>query len=354
MMEHTGDTVTDKFHKVVDPMKTTKNRATRAPSSNVEGILAVSSSLNVFANPALPSVQPPATKPLTSPGLDQFHNNAAKAPMRVNFLAPSFVVPKTPGIENVPIITTQLVAKKSAAPTRPLLLPPSKPFVKLVPTRKPSNQSFKTPTDFQPSPSSTAPHLRYLDFAPSNSEGSFAPKNISLPPRISQRQRTSRLAIILSQLSDSSRRACCLVSKSWRYAGMPNNWRSCYCLLITIRCKFFYLLKLFWSKTIAVFDSILFSYLIEAACLSSIYGRTFDIVKKNHGLGVQHIKRVSFTPFSDFFLFARTSGVVPMMNDRLLLSCGTSCVNICCCSAVLTNECAKISHGSDMAVCQHR
>lgn len=44
--------------------------------------------------------------------------------------------------------------------------------------------------------------------------------SISLPPSLSQRRRVGRWAIILGGLSDNERRACALVSRMFRYAGM--------------------------------------------------------------------------------------------------------------------------------------
>ncbi|KAH7910817.1 hypothetical protein BJ138DRAFT_1007994 [Hygrophoropsis aurantiaca] len=61
-----------------------------------------------------------------------------------------------------------------------------------------------------------APVLRYLDLPIPLSLAPLA--NITLPPRISERKRVQRWAIILSALSNEDRRVCVFVSRSIRYA----------------------------------------------------------------------------------------------------------------------------------------
>ena len=94
--------------------------------------------------------------------------------------------------------------------------PCPKPFIKMVPTKK-SGQHNTAPENDSPR-SNSSPSTSSLD-VPINLPCP-APKNIAYPPRLSHRAQTARLSIILSQLHDSSRKACLFVSKSWRYASM--------------------------------------------------------------------------------------------------------------------------------------
>lgn len=101
--------------------------------------------------------------------------------------------------------TTQTPAKRS-------LLPPSKPFKRLVSSASSPRNAVLPNIPAKPFP------LYHFDF-----ESSFTtpapPSDITRPPRLSLRVQTNRLAVILSMITDTDRRHCVLVCKTWRYAG---------------------------------------------------------------------------------------------------------------------------------------
>lgn len=118
----------------------------------------------------------------------------------------------------VPIVTrhTQLVRKGSSTKHHSRFKPPVLSKAPLV---------ASTPVNFQrvtfndhPVDETACIFLGTISLkAAPLSTPSFA--NITLPPKLSDRKRVQRWAIILCALSDEDRQACVLVSRAFRYAG---------------------------------------------------------------------------------------------------------------------------------------
>ncbi|KAF8308879.1 hypothetical protein DL93DRAFT_2086367 [Clavulina sp. PMI_390] len=114
--------------------------------------------------------------------------------------------------------TTRDRLKVSEIVQRPTpLLPPSKPFVKMLPSKPP-----------RPAQNMVAVQLTTNSCGDMNTSSSYLarrllseppePRKLPLPPKISQRSQTTKLSVILSYLDDRSLEQCTSVCKSWRYA----------------------------------------------------------------------------------------------------------------------------------------
>lgn len=136
-----------------------------------------------------------------------------------------------------PIDATALITPTSAAlkpltsksinPPKTSLLPKSKAFIRHNPKRLPTTNSpvllksneGEAFSNNGPLETHNTATLYHLDFPASFGEP-IAARNIDHPPKLSQRNLTNRLSVILMFLSNADRRNCALVSKAWRYAGM--------------------------------------------------------------------------------------------------------------------------------------
>lgn len=113
-----------------------------------------------------------------------------------------------------PPLTTSRISVPPAYPT-PFAY---KPFKPLSVTRPPAYNPPKSilvnqsPTPF----SAEVETLYHFDFQPC-APATFM--DVTMPPPLSRRKLISRMAIILSGLSNSDRRACVFVCRAWRYAG---------------------------------------------------------------------------------------------------------------------------------------